>query len=112
MVNDMAQEEIVTVIGSSGQKYEFAVFRWGQAFNPVGGVYLVLRKRIGIISTHDILYIGQTGDLSERFDDHHKQGCFDRNARTHIGVRVENLEAARLAIERDRLGNYKTACNF
>lgn len=54
----------------------------------------------------------QTGDLNERFDDHHKQQCFDNNAKTHIGVRGENVEQARLGIERDLLRNYKTACNF
>lgn len=85
------------------------VYPWGQAFNPVGGVYLVLKRKIG---NYEILYIGQTGDLSERFDDHHKQGCFDRNDRTHIGVRVVNTEQERLDIERDLLGHYKIACNF
>jgi predicted GIY-YIG superfamily endonuclease len=105
----MAEVDKVSVAGASGQKYEFSVYHWGQQFKQVGGVYLVLKRRI---SDYEILYIGQTGDLSERFDDHHKQGCFNRNARTHIGVRVENSEAARLAIERDLLGNYKTACNF
>jgi len=105
----MAQEGKVKVIGASGRGYEFIVFPWGQTFNPVGGLYLVLKRTIG---NYEILYIGQTGDLSERFDDHHKQGCFDRNAKTHIGVRVVNVEQERLAIERDLLGNYKTACNF
>jgi hypothetical protein len=105
----MATEDRVTVKGASGRAYEFMVYPWGQKFNPVGGEYLVLKRQIG---NYGILYIGQTGDLSERFDDHHKQGCFDRNAKTHIGVRVENSEAGRLAIESDLLGNYKTVCNF
>lgn len=75
----------------------------------MGGVYLVLKWRIG---DYEILYIGQTGDLSERFDDHHKQECFQRNVRTHIGVRSAPTETERLAIERDLLGNYKPPCNF
>jgi excinuclease UvrABC nuclease subunit len=105
----MAQEGKVSVVGASGRSYEFMVYPWGQAFNPVGGVYLVLKRKIG---NYEILYIGQTRDLSERFDDHHKQGCFDRNDRTHIGVLVVSTEQERLAIERDLLGHYKTACNF
>jgi len=105
----MAQEGRIKVIGASGRSHEFVIYPWGQKFNPVGGVYLVLKRNIG---KYEILYIGQTGDLSERFDDHHKQGCFDRNAKTHIGVRVVSTEQERLAIESDLLGNYKTACNF
>lgn len=105
----MTQEGKVSVTGASGKTYEFMVYPWGQAFKPVGGVYLVLKKKIG---SYEILYVGQTGDFSERFDAHHKQQCFDRNARTHIGVRVANAEQERLAIERDILGHYKTACNF
>jgi excinuclease UvrABC nuclease subunit len=105
----MALVDKVTVRGASGREYEFMVYPWEEKFNPVGGVYLVLRKQIG---NYGILYIGQTKDLSERFDDHHKQNCFDRNARTHIGVRVVTTEKERLAIECDLLRNYKTACNF
>jgi hypothetical protein len=108
----MAKEDSITATGASGRAYEFEVYPWGQAFNPVGGVYLVLKRSPGIRPTYAILYVGQTGDLSRRFDDHHKQWCFDRNAKTHIGVRVVNTEQERLAIERDLLGNYQTVCNF
>ncbi|MHB8764583.1 MAG: GIY-YIG nuclease family protein [Deferrisomatales bacterium] len=108
----MAKEDTVTATGACGRTYEFDVFPWGQAFNPVGGVYVVLKRRPGGRSTYDILYVGQTSDLSQRSDDHHKQWCFDRNAKTHIGVRVVSTEQERLAIERDLLGNYQTACNF
>lgn len=108
----MTQAEQVTATGASGRNYDFGVYPWGQTFNPVGGVYLVLKKKFMPQPNYEILYVGQTGDLSERFDSHHKQQCFDRNAKTHIGVRGESAEQTRLAIERDLLGKYKTACNF
>lgn len=108
----MTQEDKATATGASGRNYEFVVYPWGQTFNPVGGVYLALKKKSGVQPMYDVLYVGQTGDLNQRFDAHHKQQCFDRNGRTHIGVRGENGEQTRLAIERDLLGNYKTACNF
>ncbi len=107
----MAKEDTVTVTGASGRKYDFDVYPWGQIFNPVGGVYLILKKRSGVNVTYDILYVGQTGDLSQRFDDHHKQGCFDRNGKTHIGVHVESSEQVRLSIERDLIANYTPICN-
>jgi len=105
----MAKVDSVTANGASGQAYEFGVYPWGTSFKPLGGVYLVLKNNSG--SNYDVLYVGQTGDLSERFDDHHKQGCFDRNRRTHIPVSVESSEARRLRIESDLIGKYQPTCN-
>ena len=105
----MVKQATITLIGISGRRYDFEVFPWNTRFNSVGAVYCVLRRRPE--GNFDILYIGQTGDLSERFDDHHKQSCFDRNGKTHLGVHAEPNEARRLAIEADLLGKYKTPCN-
>ncbi|MCK5232542.1 MAG: GIY-YIG nuclease family protein [Desulfobulbaceae bacterium] len=60
---------------------------------------------------YTILYVGQTGDLSERFDDHHKGACFNRNGSTHIGIKPESVEKTRLAIETDLARNYNPVCN-
>lgn len=105
----MADPENVTVTGKSGKKYEFKVYPWGTSFKSIGGLYLVLKKNEN--GNYGILYVGQTGDLSERFDDHHKQSCFDRNGKTHIAVKVEGVEKTRLAIERDLIDNYNPTCN-
>ncbi|MFH7321535.1 GIY-YIG nuclease family protein [Desulfurivibrio sp. D14AmB] len=107
----MAQEDKITVIGASGRSYEFYVYPWGQEFKPVGSVYLVLKKNLGLRPTYEILYVGQTCNLSERFDCHHKKQCFDRNGKTHIGVRVTSTEQERLAIERDLIAKYQPICN-
>lgn len=104
----MAAEDRVTVTGQSGTNYGFDVYPWGTNFSPVGGLYLVLKKQIG---NYGILYIGQTGDLSERFDNHHQAQCFTRNGKTHIAVRGEGSEKQRLAIETDLIRNYNTSCN-
>jgi hypothetical protein len=113
----MAKQGTVTATGGSGRQYVFDVYPWddldvpkGTAFSPVGAVYLVLRKIAQ--GNYDILYVGQTANLTGRFDDHHKQACFDRNARTHIGVLRCGQERDRLAIEADLLNRYKTVCNF
>jgi predicted GIY-YIG superfamily endonuclease len=105
----MAAEDKVTVNGVSGTQYEFGVYVWGTSFKPIGGVYLVLKKLPA--GNYNILYIGQTSDLSERFDNHHQAACFVRNGRTHIGVLVEGSEQRRLAIETDLIRNYRTSCN-
>lgn len=94
--------------GSSGTLYEFEVYPWGTPFRPIGGVYLILKIANG---TSHVLYVGQTGDLSERFDNHHQKPCFDRNGKTHIAVLIEGTENRRLQIEQDLIRNYRPNCN-
>jgi len=104
----MAKVDTITLKGASKKTYGFDVYPWGTSFNAVGVVYAVLKANQ---SNYSILYIGETGDLSSRFDDHHKQSCFDRNEKTHIGIYLESSEKQRLTIEADLLGNYSTSCN-
>ena len=96
----------ITLRGKSGSTFDFEVYPWGQEFRPVGGVYVVLSS-----ATDGIIYIGQTGDLSERFDAHHKADCFTLYGKTHLGVYQEGVEARRLAIESDLIVNYRPPCN-
>ncbi len=105
----MANGEKVTAKGASGTEYEFWVHPWGTGLKAIGGVYLVLKKPPA--GSYNVLYVGQTGDLSERFDNHHKESCFTRNGRTHIGARVEESETRRLTIETDLIRNYSPPCN-
>ena len=104
----MAKETTVTLKGASGRSYDFDVYPWGTSFKAVGAVYTVL-KRNG--SNFSILYIGQTSDLSERFDNHHQRPCFDRNGKTHIGIHLELAESRRFDIETDLVRNYSPTCN-
>ena len=99
--------------GASGKKYAFLVYPLGTTFKPLGGVYAVTRAAANPSGgqTHSIVYIGQTGDLSERFDAHHKGECFGRRGGTHMCVQVEGNERVRLAIESDLIANYNPPCN-
>lgn len=106
--NASAKVDEVTLKGASGNTYAFNVYPWGTPFKQIGAVYTVLKKSG---TNYTILYIGQTEDLSERFDNHHKQACFDRNGKTHIGVHAEPSETKRFAKETDLVRNYKTSCN-
>src|SRR3972149_3866421 len=105
----MSKETTVTLKGKSRNTYNFDVYPWGTSFKALGAVYIVLKKLSN--GNFDLIYIGQTGDLSIRFDDHHKQNCFDRNGKTHIGIHLESSEQRRFAIEADLLKNYNTPCN-
>ncbi|HEX9580802.1 MAG TPA: GIY-YIG nuclease family protein [Gemmatimonadales bacterium] len=98
----------VTLQGRSGAKYQFEAFDWGTEFKPRGAVYAVLRLDP---DEYAVLYIGQTGDLSERFDDHHKAGCFASHRKTHIGIHLKAVERERLVIEQDLIAFYYPPCN-
>ena len=57
--------------------------------------------------------MGQTKDLSERFDNHHQQECIDKHKATHIHVRVKQGGVrARRAEERDIRQRYDPPCNL
>jgi excinuclease UvrABC nuclease subunit len=103
-------DETVTATGASGANYNFYVYPWGTDLKKVGGVYMVLRKG-SQNGKYDVLYVGQTGNLSERFDNHHKKPCFDRNRKTHIAAMVESSEVRRLSIEADLIKKYNPNCN-
>ncbi len=105
----MAKVDTVTAKGAFGRSYSFDVYPWGTSFKPVGAVYLILRKNT--TGDYTILYVGQTGDLSERFDAHHKVSCFNRHGKTHIGILLESNEQKRLAIEQDLIASYNPDCN-
>jgi hypothetical protein len=104
----MSKETTVTLRGVSGRSYDFDVYPWGTSFKSVGAVYTVLKRNV---TNFTILYIGQTDDLSERFDNHHKRPCFDRNGKTHIGLHLESDESRRFSIETDLVRNYSPVCN-
>ncbi len=106
----MVKENKISVVGASGKTYKFNVYPWGQSFKPVGGVYLVLKAN-GSQQPYNLIYVGQTVDLDERFNDHHKQDCFDRYGKTHIAVRAESVEQSRLAIESDLIKKHQPVCN-
>ena len=104
-----ATSSAVILEGRSSAKYEFHVYPWGTDFKPLGAVYTVLKLRPD--RRYDVIYVGETGDLSERFDNHHKAWCFDRDRRSHIGVRQDPSERSRLTIEADLVANHQPPCN-
>jgi len=104
----MAKVDTISATGDSGRSYSFDVYPWGPSFNSAGAVYMVLKKNG---SNYDPIYIGQTGDLSERFDNHHKRDCFDRHGKTHIAVHGGSSESRRFDIETDLVRNYSPVCN-
>lgn len=98
--------------GQSGAKYDFAVYPLGTDFKPLGAVYIVTKRTVKDGSgTHDFIYIGQTEDLSTRFDDHHKDACFTKHGANCISVHLNSSESQRLDIETDLCRLHNPPCN-
>jgi len=109
LVSKIADAEFTGKVGS----YNFVVYPWGTDFKAVRAVYVITKRTADIYSrgTHSFIYIGQTGDLSERFDNHDKADCFTKRGANCICIHEESDEQKRLAIESDLLDGNDTACN-
>ena len=98
---ETASKVVPTVVikGASGRTYTFWVHELGTTFNAnQPPVYVVMREDP---QQYVVVYIGQTGDLAERFEDHHKRSCMAKHGANRIAVQVQRDEAERLAIEND-----------
>jgi predicted GIY-YIG superfamily endonuclease len=56
-------------------------------------------------------YIGQTRNLAERFEDHHKKECIKQHGATHVHAHLNEKQADRLAEEADLIKSWHPACN-
>lgn len=101
----MAVTTNTTATGASGTTYTLGVYPLGTPFSAVGGVYIVRKDNTA-------LYVGQTGNLAERFEDHHKEPCWrSRGANNMAVMAVSGGETHRLAIERDLIQSLNPPCN-
>ena len=103
----------IVLTGASKTQRTFTIYPLNQAFSAVGGVYVVTKaipNTDGSV-THQILYVGQTGNLSERFDAHHKSEAWCARKANRICVIGVGDEATRLAIEADLVKAYNPPCN-
>lgn len=110
----MAKHGTITFTGASGKKYEFTAYAWDTQFKKgFGAVYFITKRRQNTDGgySHMRIYVGQTDDLSTRFDNHHKENCFRRNNANCKCIFGEQNEDKRLAIENDLLRNYNPTCN-
>ena len=108
----MAKISTVTMHGKSGQMYAFDCWNTTQAFNPVAAVYVfTLRYQRDTVMQHKVLYVGETEDLSTRFDNHHKEQSIKAQNANCICTHLERDADMRLAIERDLIAYYDPECN-
>jgi len=103
-------EETIDWPGKSGKVYRYWIFKIDHAFSPQPANYIFAKETRP--STFSPIYIGQTSDLSERFDNHHKMPCIRRNGATHICAhKSSSNETERLSEELDLVKRWQADCN-
>ena len=109
----------ITIKGMSGRDYIFNVYGFSKfsdladAFKAIPALYVFTRRFAkGVSFTHDLIYVGETGDLSIRFDNHHKENCITRRNANCICIHsFYGSESERLASETDILNAFNLPCN-
>lgn len=110
----MAKYGTVTFNGVSGTAYTFYAYSMDTSFKKGFGAVYFITKRIEKAeggASHTRIYVGQTGDLSDRFNNHYKQQCFNSHGANCICILGEQSEVNRLAIEEDLIAKYNPPCN-
>lgn len=106
----MADEGTIQWDGRSGRTYKYWIYKIGTTFEKAPGNYIFAKETKP--NTFRPIYIGETEDLSERFDDHHKMPCIKQEGATHIHVHKNTGgETARQAEEADLVGRWNPICN-
>jgi hypothetical protein len=108
MLTFLEFSKTITLTGDSDEEYAFEVNSLEAHLDSGSGVYTVTRQDG---DEHVVLYIGQTGDLSNRFTDHHKAECFDDNDADCLCVHQDGEKRSRLKKETDLISRYHPTCN-
>lgn len=97
--------------GKSGTKYTFNLYPIGTNFKAIAGVYIFTKQRVD--KKWRAIYIGETEDLSTRFDDHHKMDCIEDEGATHICILSVGMgkKKDRQAVEADLIASENPPCN-
>lgn len=102
-------EHTIDWTGASGTKYKYWIYPLGQSFKAESGNYCIAKETSPGRWTP--IYFGETSDLSERFDNHHKAACFRQNGATHIHAHLSGNKNDRLSEEADLIKHWNPTCN-
>ena len=103
-------EQTIKWIGQSGKEYTYWIYKINTTFSEVPANYIFAKETKP--ETLLAIYIGETGDISERFDYHHKMDCICQKGATHICVhKASDDKGVRCEEEADLIANYLPYCN-
>jgi hypothetical protein len=105
----------ITFTGKSGEKYFFHAWPLETRFRAIAAVYFVTKRGFSHktyrIATHEGIYIGQTGNLTDPFATQLHLDCFKKYGANCVCVHVVEDEQRRGAVEQDMMAAHNTTCN-
>jgi hypothetical protein len=106
----MAEAPTINWTGKSGKTYRYWIYRFWPSLKAEAGNYIFAKETS---PSHWLpVYIGQTSNLSERFDAHHKFQTAQRHGATHIHVRLnDGGDQARRNEEYDLIARWNPPAN-
>lgn len=105
----MAKLPTIIWTGKSGKQYRYWIHRLPPNFKADSANYIFAKETP---NTWVAVYVGETSDLSERFDNHHAMPCIKRNGATHIHVHTTPGGAQRRRDEEaDLITQWNPTCN-
>lgn len=106
----MSDEPKITWMGKSGKGYTYWLYKIDTNFDAVPANYIFCKETAE--NKVQAIYIGETGDLSERFDNHHRMPCIKREGATGICTHKSSGDGdVRRSEESDLIANYNPTCN-
>lgn len=106
----MAKAGTIKWIGQSDRKYEYDIHTLDTTHKAVPANYVFAKQTEP--NTYNPIYAGETGDISERFDNHHKMPCIIREGATHICTHTSSSDdKVRKAEESDIIERWHPPCN-
>ena len=98
--------------GQSGVKYAYWICPLDSSWKQAPANYIFARETSPGSNRWIPVYIGQTGNLADRFSCHEKEDCAIRNGATHLHTHTsDGSEAVRCQEEADLISRWKPACN-
>ena len=106
----MADDLTILWDGEPGKEYRYWIYKIGHSMKQVPGNYCFAKE----IEPHQWtpIYFGETEDISERFEYHHKMDCILRKGATHIHTHTSSPDKEiRCAEETDLINRWHPPCN-
>ncbi len=108
----MGKIATVAFAGASGAEYSFEVYTLDTSFNNVGAVYMFTVRTVSEgKGAHEPIYIGETGELADRYVNHEKWPCVEMHGANCICMHRDDNQASRLDKETDLLRANDPPCN-
>ena len=89
MIKDLGKT--LTLTGASGKMYDFKLFSFDdyeeikRYFNEVPALYIFVRLTADKLRYEEVIYLGETGNVHTRYDNHHRENCIKSRNANSIG---------------------------